>query len=149
MILVPVKISPRIAVIVVLTLGLFTSMSIQAGQEQAQFSESVQNPPPPFPPPGPWPPPLPPPPVERGRVCFFDGVNFSGPSFCVQSGSRMIDLRAWRNRISSISVEGSAEAKVCLAENLRGDCLHMSWSVSDLTIYGDFWNNAIHSLEVR
>jgi len=67
------------------------------------------------------PPPPPPPPVPK--VCFYDGVNYTGAQFCVDSGYNNNQLTGfWNNRISSFKVFGGASVQLCRNWNYGGTC---------------------------
>lgn len=55
------------------------------------------------------------------EVCFFEDARFRGRSFCAAPGDSDRNLGAWNNRISSISIRGSAAVEVCTDRNFR-DC---------------------------
>jgi len=79
------------------------------------------------------------------RVCFYDGNNYSGASFCVSRGGHYSRLGAWNNRISSIRIYGNASAQLCQASNYRNFCRTVSSSERAL---GPFLNNKSSSLRV-
>ncbi len=69
----------------------------------------------------------------RAQVCFYERPNYSGRSFCARPGStnRMLD-RNWIDRISSIRVDGNAQATICSRPGLRGNCVTVDRSVRHL-----------------
>lgn len=85
-------------------------------------------------------------PSSTDRVCFYDGTNFSGSSFCVKPGERISSLGSWNDRIESIDVRGDAEALVCQDNNFRGRCVVVSRDIRDL---GRAGRNQISSIRVR
>ncbi len=86
--------------------------------------------------------------VERNRVCFFEHVGFGGRSFCMRPGDVQNNLvpSGWNDKISSIKVEGRAEATVCEHVQFGGRCQEVS---SDLRQLGPRWNDLISSIRVR
>ena len=82
----------------------------------------------------------------RDRVCFYEHVNYGGASFCARSGENLRSLGSWNDRISSIRVQGSAEALVCEHVNFRGRCVVIDRSVRNLGARG---NDIISSIRVR
>lgn len=67
------------------------------------FSFSVGNAPPPPPAPAPTP-----------KVCFFNGANYTGASFCVTPGNTNNKLVGfWNDRISSLKVTAGNSVTVC------------------------------------
>jgi hypothetical protein len=66
-------------------------------------------------------------PTERGgsgQVCFYDGVDFTGDSFCADSGRVFRDLAlvGRDNRISSVEVGDGVSALVCRDRGFRSYC---------------------------
>ena len=66
-------------------------------------------------------------PTERGgkgRVCFYDGADFSGGSFCADSGRvfRDLSLTGLDNSIASIEVGDGVSAIVCRDRGFRSYC---------------------------
>ncbi len=56
---------------------------------------------------------LPPPPAPA-QVCFFNGPNYTGASFCVNAGNNDNKLVGfWNDRISSITVSPGSSVTVC------------------------------------
>ncbi|WP_421701367.1 SH3 domain-containing protein [Aliiroseovarius sp.] len=78
-------------------------------------------------------------------ACFYDGAGFSGAHFCL-GGGRFDRLdNGFNNRISAISIEGEARARVCTEPGQRGLC----WVVSgDTPGLGPLVDNKISSLAV-
>lgn len=85
-------------------------------------------------------------PGSYDRVCFFDGRNFTGASFCARPGERISSLGSWNDRIESIDVRGDADALVCENVNFRGRCVVVSRDIRDL---GRGGRNEISSVRVR
>jgi len=57
---------------------------------------------------------LPPPPPPTPQVCFFNGANYTGASFCVNAGNNDNKLVGfWNDRISSITVSPGSSVTVC------------------------------------
>lgn len=80
------------------------------------------------------------------RVCFYDGPNFTGASFCASKGTNYSHLGSWNNRISSVKVYGNATATVCQFGGYNGFCRAVT---SDEWRLGPFLNNAVSSLRVH
>ncbi len=77
------------------------------------------------------------------KVCFFNGNNFSGASFCVAAGSQNNQLTGfWNNKISSVQVQPGATVKLCRNWNYGGFCQTYNSSVPSLN---PFLNNDISS----
>ncbi|MCF6344615.1 MAG: SH3 domain-containing protein [Devosiaceae bacterium] len=48
------------------------------------------------------------------KVCFYNGTNYSGSSFCVNAGASNNKIVGfWNNRISSLKVTGGASVTLC------------------------------------
>lgn len=82
-------------------------------------------------------------PVSQG-VCFYDGSNYRGGSFCVAPGENYPDLGQWGDRISSVRNDAGYSVQVCSEANYR-NCRTYTTSASQL---GDF-DDYIISLRVR
>lgn len=69
----------------------------------------------------------------RSQVCFYEAANYRGSSFCARPGNtnRFLD-RGWRNRITSIRIDGNAQATICTQPGLRGHCVTVDRSVRHL-----------------
>lgn len=53
-------------------------------------------------------------PPATPKVCFYDGINYTGSSFCVNAGNNNNKLVGfWNDRISSLKVTGSASVTLC------------------------------------
>lgn len=83
-------------------------------------------------------------PPARQDVCFYDGSNYRGASFCVAPGESYPDLAQWGDRISSVRNDGGYSVQVCSEANFR-NCRTYTTSASQL---GDF-DDYIISLRVR
>ncbi len=77
------------------------------------------------------------------KVCFFNGNNYSGASFCVAAGTQNNQLTGfWNNKISSVQVQPGATVKLCRNWNYGGFCQTYTSSVPRLN---PFLNNDISS----
>ncbi len=80
------------------------------------------------------------PPSQRptGEVCFYEGYDYRGRSFCVEYGdsSRRLD-NFWTDRIRSATVQGNISATVCTAANFNGRCAVISRSIRNLGVLSD------------
>ncbi len=64
-----------------------------------------------------------PPVVPTPQVCFFNGPNYSGASFCVDAGTDNTLLAGfWNDRISSVTVPAGSTATVCRNPVYGGAC---------------------------
>lgn len=79
-----------------------------------------------------------------GEACFYDRTNFRGPSFCLESGDNVSDLRDWTDRISSFDNTDGLSIQVCSEPRFR-NCRTYTTSASSL---GDF-DNYIASVRIR
>lgn len=79
-------------------------------------------------------------------VCFYDGANFTGRSFCANPGRVLDDLVlvGRDNSISSIKV-GSGSALVCRDRNFRSYCVRIN---ADTPRLEGLLNNAISAIRV-
>ncbi|MCF6303093.1 MAG: peptidase inhibitor family I36 protein [Devosiaceae bacterium] len=89
--------------------------------------------------------------IERGgdgEVCFYDGVNYSGASFCLPSGatSRDLVLLGWDNKISSISVGEGVSVRLCRDRNFTSYCATV---IKDTPALERFLGNAVSSYMVH
>jgi len=83
-----------------------------------------------------------------GEVCFYDGANFSGASFCLAAGATARDLvlLGWDNRISSISVGEGVSVRLCRDRNFTSYCATINQDTPKLE---RFLGNAVSSYLVR
>jgi hypothetical protein len=60
----------------------------------------------------------------KGQVCFYDGANFTGASFCANSGRvfRDLSLVGLDNAIASVEVGEGVSAIVCRDRGFRSYC---------------------------
>ncbi|MBN7774866.1 peptidase inhibitor family I36 protein [Nitratireductor aquimarinus] len=80
------------------------------------------------------------------RACFYERVDFRGASICFDAGDGTARLpREWNNRISSVTLEGGAEARVCERRNFGGWCETIRRDTRRLR---DIYNDDISSIEV-
>ena len=89
--------------------------------------------------------PFPPLPRARNQACFYTSPNFNGSSFCSRE-DRLNSLDAtFNDRISSVKLFGTAQARLCTDRNLRGYCRTITGDISNL---GRLIDNRASSLEV-
>jgi hypothetical protein len=88
-------------------------------------------------------------PPQQGSVCFFSDVNYSGYSFCLQSGQSVGNLipNGWNDIISSIQFNGGAQVKVFENVDGGGASILMNQNMPDLSRIG--WNDVISSMQVQ
>lgn len=62
--------------------------------------------------------------LVAGSMCFYEGANYSGRSFCASSGEVFLDLATWGwdNRIRSIRVATPTSAAVCRDRGFQSYC---------------------------
>jgi len=96
--------------------------SINSGNSSGpSFSITIGNSPPP------------PPPPQAPKVCFYNGANYTGAQFCVNSGANNRQLTGfWNNRISSFRVFGGAKVQLCRNWNFGGICFGYSSNRANL-----------------
>jgi uncharacterized protein YraI len=82
-----------------------------------------------------------------GKVCFYEGANYTGRSLCGGSGFVVRDLKltAFENRFSSVSVEGNVSATLCRDRFFQSYCQRIIKSQPHLN---GFLANAASSLHV-
>ena len=86
-------------------------------------------------------------PQPVSKVCFYSGTNYSGKSFCMNSGMARAGFGPiWNDKISSVRVYGNASVKMCQDFNYGGFCRTASRSEPSL---GPWLNNRISSLAVN
>jgi len=84
-----------------------------------------------------------PPPVRAPRVCFYDGPGYTGARFCVRAGQSDSSLPGyWNDRITSVRIEGGAQATLCRNFGYGGFCRTLYGSEARL---GRFLNNRVSS----
>jgi hypothetical protein len=83
----------------------------------------------------------------KGQVCFYDGSNFTGTSFCANSGRviRDLDLLGLDNAIASVEVGEGVSAIVCRDRGFRSYCEVVDISKGRLT---GLLTNSITSIRV-
>ncbi|WP_295806065.1 peptidase inhibitor family I36 protein [uncultured Nitratireductor sp.] len=80
------------------------------------------------------------------RACFYEHSEFRGARLCFDAGDGAARLpRQWYDRISSIKVEGGAEARICGRRNFGGRCETIT---RDLRRLRGYFDDAIGSIEV-
>ncbi len=103
-----------------------------------------------------------PPAVSPDHVTFYTEPNFQGEALTVEAGAAVEDLdrmlranqRTWTAAISSVRVEGAAQATIFSAARFGGDRLAVSRSIADLYAEprgrdgGATWDRSIASLNV-
>ncbi|ODT50452.1 peptidase inhibitor family I36 protein [Devosia sp. 63-57] len=59
-----------------------------------------------------------------GTICFYQGTNYSGASFCAGSGEVFPDLARWGldNSFASVKVEGNVSAAACRSRDFQSYC---------------------------
>lgn len=62
--------------------------------------------------------------LRDGTMCFYEGTNFTGRSFCASTGEVFLDLATWGwdNRISSIRVVTGTSAAICRDREFQSYC---------------------------
>lgn len=85
-------------------------------------------------------------PSRLARACFYEDVNFGGDGFCLRPGQTMNSLGDWNDQISSIDIQGGAEALVCADTRYRGRCVTVSRDIRNLGRRGA---DQISSIKVR
>ncbi len=86
-----------------------------------------------------------PPPPPAPKVCFYNGINYTGSSFCVNAGSNNNKLVGfWNNRISSLKVQGGANVTLCQNWFYGGMCKTYSTNKPSL---GILMNNKASSFQ--
>ncbi|MHA6297442.1 peptidase inhibitor family I36 protein [Devosia sp. CAU 1758] len=62
--------------------------------------------------------------LAGGQLCFYEGANFTGRSFCAGTGEVFIDLATWGwdNRIASIEVITATSAAICRDRDFQSYC---------------------------
>lgn len=84
-------------------------------------------------------------PVNRDKACFYTGRNYTGQSFCMESGGKtMLDNR-FNDAITSVRIYGNARARLCQHPNYQGFCRVVQRSESQL---GGYLNNQVTSIEM-
>lgn len=85
----------------------------------------------------------------KGQVCFYDGSNFTGASFCANSGRVVRDLSlldpGLDNAIASVEVGEGVSAIVCRDRGFRSYCEVVDVSKGNLT---GLLTNSITSVRV-
>lgn len=88
---------------------------------------------------------VPPAPPPVPQICFYDGNNYSGASFCVPAGNANGGLGGiWNDRISSVTVPGGTSVKVCRNFGYGGFCQTYAGSVP---VLNGFLNNQVSSFQ--
>lgn len=101
-------------------------------------------------------------PVSPNRVTFYSEPGFQGESLVVEAGAAVENLArlnrpgqlTWAESISSLRVEGSAQAQIFSGAGFSGDTVILTTSIPDL--YGESrgrtagpnWDRAINSVRV-
>jgi hypothetical protein len=84
--------------------------------------------------------------APQNGVCFYDNVNYSGQSFCIDT-NRANPLVAMNDRISSFRVFGNAAVTVYQDRDFQGRSQTFASDINDLR--RDGWNDSITSVRVR
>lgn len=85
------------------------------------------------------------PPAGPDRVCFFDGPNHTGDSFCRDVGIYMSLPPLANDRITSVRLEGNAKVRLCENPNMGPFCRDVTTSETQL---GPYLDNKVSSLRV-
>lgn len=56
------------------------------------------------------------------KACFFQGVGFTGPSVCFETGQRKFMPASFATTISSVQVIGNVSVNLCTGRLARGTC---------------------------
>ncbi|WP_245944947.1 SH3 domain-containing protein [Pelagibacterium lacus] len=74
----------------------------------------------------------------RGEICFYEGYDYRGRSFCAQDGDQDRYLsNFWNDRIRSARIEGNVSATVCTGGNYSGRCAVIDRSIRNLGMLAD------------
>ena len=84
--------------------------------------------------------------TPQNGVCFYDGVNYSGQSFCVDTNNQS-PMLGMNDRISSFRVFGNASVTVYQDRDFQGRSETFASDINDLR--RDGWNDTITSVRVR
>lgn len=80
------------------------------------------------------------------RACFYEHADFQGARICFDRGEGAARLpQQWNDRISSIRLEGGAQARVCEHENFGGWCQTVR---RDIRRFPQQYNDQITAIEV-
>ncbi|MBI3231175.1 MAG: peptidase inhibitor family I36 protein [Burkholderiales bacterium] len=97
---------------------------------------------------------------NQSKVCFYEGINYSGASYCAAPGIDTPDadqirinnrIVSWNKRIQSIQLQGDAKVTVWEGKNYTGPSINIIYSTPNLaqvktTSHGvRDWSNAISS----
>jgi uncharacterized protein YraI len=85
------------------------------------------------------------PPTDPDRVCFFDGPNYTGDSFCRDVGLYPSLPPVANDRITSVRLEGNAKVRLCENPNMGPFCRDLTTSEAQL---GPYLDNKVSSLRV-
>jgi hypothetical protein len=82
-----------------------------------------------------------------GTVCFYEGHDYSGASFCGDSGFVVHDLLLYHldNRFSSVTIEGNVAVMACRDRDFKSYCERIDYSTPALQ---GFLDNGVSSLRV-
>jgi hypothetical protein len=84
--------------------------------------------------------------APQNGVCFYDDVNYSGRSFCIDT-NRANPLVGMNDRVSSFRVFGNAAVTVYEDRDFQGRSQTFASDINDLRRAG--WNDTITSVVVR
>lgn len=75
--------------------------------------------------------------LSNGEMCFYEGANYTGASFCLSSGTTVRDLAlaGWDNRISSVRVTVPTSAALCRDRTFQSYCERITESQPRLHRY--------------
>ncbi len=60
--------------------------------------------------------------VPANKACFFQGVGFTGPAICFETGQRQFMPAEFATTISSVQVIGNVSVTLCTGRVRRGSC---------------------------
>lgn len=81
------------------------------------------------------------------QVCVYSGPNYTGSRFCLTPPRSAAHFgRTWRNRISSVRIQGRANITLCAGPNYSGFCRTISSSEPAL---GPYLNDRAQSARVH
>jgi hypothetical protein len=68
--------------------------------------------------------------LAGGSMCFYEGANYTGRSFCAGTGEVFPDLATWGwdNRIGSVEVITDTSAALCRDRDFQSYCIRIAQS---------------------
>lgn len=75
--------------------------------------------------------------LSNGEMCFYEGANYTGASFCLSSGNTVRDLAlsGWDNRVTSVRVTVPTSAALCRDRTFQSYCERITESQPRLSRY--------------